>query len=233
MSKNIVFYVDEIETDEKFIRDINYVKAYGLVIPFKTSEERNRVKKENVMLYEEIKSEWEKVLLGQIEPEVLKSEKPKKENKEEGAFYNLYLRDNYMLSSWEEKETEDNRFVGGGKSLHIYAQYKNGEMIDVITGEIINDGEKDDYPEFELNYYKRVRVSKQDVINDISTFLDEGISYYQKNMAWIKNMLYRRGLCYLEKQNEKELEKQNVLKAKKSMEKDFDGYIAKIRKRNK
>ena len=46
-------------------------------------------------------------------------------------------------------------------------------------------------------------------------------------------MIYRRGLCYLEKQNEKELEKQNALKAKKSMEKDFDGYIAKIRKRNK
>ena len=231
MYKDIVFYVDEIKDKGKNVQRINYVKVNGLVIPFATIEEKKKLKNENGELFEELVDEWQKVLSGKVEPQVIKPEK--KENKVEGAFYNLYLRDNYMLSSWEEKETEDNRFVSGGKSLRIYAQYKNGEMIDVITGEIINDGEKDDYPEFELNYYKIVRVSKQDVINDISTFLDEGISYYQKNMAWIKNMLYRRGLCYLEKQNEKELEKQNALKAKKSMEKDFDGYIAKIRKRNK
>ena len=231
MYKDIVFYVDEIKDKGKNVQRINYVRVNGLVIPFSTIEEKKKLKNENGELFEELVDEWQKVLSGKVEPQVIKPEK--KENKVEGAFYNLYLRDNYMLSSWEEKETEDNRFVGGGKSLRIYAQYKNGEMIDVITGEIINDGEKDDYPEFELNYYKRVRVSKQDVINDISTFSDEGISYYQKNMAWIKNMLYRRGLCYLEEQNKKELEKQNALKAKKSMEKDFDGYIAKIRKRNK
>ena len=75
MNKNIIFYVDQTETDEKFIRDINYVKAYGEIIPFKTSEERNKVKNEDAILYEELKNEWQKVLSKEKKVKILKSEK--------------------------------------------------------------------------------------------------------------------------------------------------------------
>ncbi len=230
MYKDIVFYVKKVMEDGEVVSSVDYITADGIKISFATPEERESLKKFDENLYKKIENEWQKVLSGKVKPQVIKPEK--KENKVEGAFYNLYLRDNHKPDSWG-KATQDNIFENVSKPLRIYAQYKNGEMIDVITGEIINDGEKDDYPKFELNYYKRVRVSKQDVIDDISTFLDKDISYYQKNMARIRDNLYRNGLRYLEEQNKKELEKQNALKAKKSMEKDFDGYIAKIRKRNK
>ena len=79
MNKNIIFYVDEIRENGKHFQKINYVKAYGEIIPFATIEEKRRLKNEDEELFEELADEWKKVLLGQIEPKVLKPEKPKKE----------------------------------------------------------------------------------------------------------------------------------------------------------
>ena len=79
MNKNIIFYVDEIRENGKHFQKINYVKAYGEIIPFATIEEKRRLKNEDEELFEELADEWKKVLLGKIEPKVIKPEKPKKE----------------------------------------------------------------------------------------------------------------------------------------------------------